>query len=145
MTKVILSLVLAIVLALQSQAQELSKDAYLAFNHDNPSALKSQLEYKNLNQCYESGTTSYTLLALSIKTGATQCFNLLVSEENSDLNKYCSGKTPLLYAAKYGKLNMLKKLLAAGADPTITHKNRSALDYAKKYKQKEIVAYLEKL
>jgi len=145
MIKVILTLIITIVLALQSQAQELSKDAYLAFKNDNPSALKSQLEYKNLNQCYEAGTSSYTLLALSIKTGATQCFNLLVSEENSNLDKNCSGKTPLLYAAKYGRLNMLKKLLAAGADPTITHKNRSVLDYARKYEQEGIIAYLEKL
>ena len=61
------------------------------------------------------------------------------------MNLACTGKTPLHYAAKYGRLEMLKKLIDAGADISKAYKGRTPLDYAKKYENTEIIEYLEQL
>ena len=73
---------------------------------------------------------------------ASKCFDYLLDQENIDLDKTCSSKTAAQYTAKYGNLEMLKKLKNKGADLSSSTNNRSALDYAKKYKQKEIIKYL---
>jgi len=102
-------------------AQDLTKDIFLAFKGDNVSALKSQL---------------------SIKTNAFNCFSYLLASKNLDLNKTCGGKTAAQYTAKYGNLEMLKQLNEAGAEFSNKINGRSVLDYAKKYKQDEIISFL---
>lgn len=126
-------------------AQELSKDAYMAFKGDNVSELQSHLNPDQINACYEVNEATYTLLAVSIKMNAFKCLSHLISQENIDLNKTCGGKTAAQYTAKYGNLEMLKQLKEAGADFSNKINGRSVLDYAKKYKQKEIVKYLSKV
>jgi ankyrin repeat protein len=125
-----------------TQAQEITKDTYLAFKNDNVSALKSQLDMTQLNECYAVKDSSYALLALAIKMNATNSLSHLLSQEGIDVNKACSGKTPLMYTAKYGKLEMLKMLLNAGANRKLQNEGQDVLAYAKKYKQQKIVNYL---
>jgi len=127
------------------QAQQLSKETYMALKSDAIITLQQQSEYKTLNQCFDAGNSSYNLLAMSIKTNAKNCFEQLLSEKEIDVNLACTGKTPLHYAAKYGRLEMLKKLLTAGADRTKTYKGRTPLDYAIKYEQTEISNFLKQL
>jgi len=127
-----------------SIAQELTKDVYLAIKNDNVNALKNQINSEDYNLCYNIKDDKYALLSLTIKAKATKCFDFLVSEKSIDLNINCSGKTPLLYAAKYGQLDMLKRLIKKGADTTYKNKGKSALDYAKRYGHKEIVSYFQK-
>tara|TARA_A100000171_G_C2139849_1_gene154083 strand:+ start:10341 stop:10691 length:351 start_codon:yes stop_codon:yes gene_type:complete len=114
MKTTLLLLILAFTLSLQ--AQELSKEIYTAFKDDTVATLQKASQYQNLNICYEAENSSYSLLSLSIKTNAENCFTQLLSEKEIDLNLACTGKTPLHYAAKYGRLEMLKKLIDAGAD-----------------------------
>lgn len=124
------------------QAQEITKDTFLAFKNDNVSSLKSQLEPAQLNECYAVKDSSYALLAMAIKMKATDCLAHLLSQEGVDVDKTCGGKTPLMYAAKYNQLEMLKSLLNAGADRSIEKKGSTALDYAKKYKHQDIIHFL---
>ena len=125
-----------------TQAQELTKDTYLAFKNDDVGSLKSQLIESNLNNCYDVKGNSYSLLAVAIKMKATDCLSHLLLQEEVDVNKSCSGKTPLMYTAKYGQLDMLKALLNADADRSLKNNGHDVLDYAKKYKQQAIVNYL---
>ncbi len=123
-------------------AQELTKDTFLAFKADNVSSLKSHISDKDLNACFEVNEAQYTLLSISIKMGASKCFEYLLNQETIELNKTCGGKTAAQYTAKYGKLEMLKQLKKAGANLSNTINDKSVLDYAKKYKQEEIITYL---
>jgi len=123
-------------------AQTLSKDTYLAFKNDNASGLKNNINTDDINICYDIKDSQYTLLTISIKMNASACFDYLLNKENIDLNKTCSGKTASQYTAKYGNLEMLKKLEESGADFSSSINGRSVLDYAKKYEQKEIITYL---
>lgn len=129
-------------ITLSGLAQELTKDMYLAIKNDNTSALKSQLQDNALNNCYTIKETAYGLLALSAKAGAIECFDMLLNTEGIDVTVNCTGKTPLLYAAKYGHLEMVKKLVAAGADTSYSNKGKTALDYAKKYEHEDVINYL---
>ncbi len=141
--KTLITLILVLFMS-ALHAQELTKDTYLAFKNDNVSALKSQITGQDVNSCLDVKDSAYTLLGLAIKMEATASLDYLIAQKGIDLDKACTGKTPLLYTAKYGHLDMMKSLLAAGADPKITNKGRTLLDYAKKYKQQEIVDFLLK-
>lgn len=126
-------------------AQSLSNDLKLALRSDDAKAFSKLIAEGNLNACFDLGNSSYTLLALTIKLDAVQCFKTLI-EKGVDLEKACSSKTPLMYTAKYGNLDMAKALIKAGADlKTENYKGRTALDYAKKYEQKEIYEYLKSI
>lgn len=127
-------------------AQTLKQDDLKnALASDDTVAFKKLITKDTKNACLSLGNSSYNLLALTIKTGATNCFNSLL-EQKPNLEKACANKTPLMYAVKYGELNMVKALIKAGANPkTTTSSGRTALDYAKKYKKEEIATYLESL
>ena len=52
----------------------------------------------------------------------------------------------LMHAVKNGKLDMVKALINAGADIlTKNDASKTALDYAVRYKRKDIQVYLESL
>ena len=62
------------------------------------------------------------------------------------LNKICEDKSPLMYATKYGNIKYVKKLIENGAEINLKNEEgKTALDYAKKYEQTEIVHYLESI
>lgn len=139
----ILSIFLFLSIITVSNAQELTKDLYLAFKNDNASALKSHVGVKQINECFDVKGSPYTLLAVSIKFKSASIFNHLLSQENIDIEKNCGGKSALQYAAKYGHLDMFKALVENGAKAKkVAINGRSALDYAKKYKQQEIIDYV---
>jgi ankyrin repeat protein len=141
MQSIILCIVLTITLSLQ--AQELSKETFDIIKNDDAKALQMQSEYNELNGCFEAGKKPYTLLALCIKANASNCFALLLTESDIDLDKACAGKTPLHYAAQYGRFDFVKELLKAGADISSQYKGRTALDYAQKMKHTEMALYLK--
>ncbi len=138
-------IVLAFMLTGISFGQSLSEDFKHTLKSDNVETFKTLLTEENLNTCFEAGNSNYTLLALTIKFDANSCFESLL-EKNVDLEKVCSTKTPLMYAVKYGSLEIAKALIEAGAKlDTENSSGRTALDYAKKYEQKEIYEYLKSL
>ena len=96
-------------------SQEISSDIKYALKNDDAKTLKTLITSTNKNNCFEAGNSTYTLLNLTIKVNAIACFNLLLSEK-VDINKACTGKSPLHYAAKYGRLEMAKLLIKNKAD-----------------------------
>jgi ankyrin repeat protein len=125
-------------------SQEISSDIKSALKNDDATALKKLIKTENINTCFEIGNSNYTLLSLSIKLDAKACFNLLLNKK-IDTNKACAGKTPLIYTAKYGRLEMAKMLIKNKADVTISYKGRTAKDYARKYEKEAVYKYLNTL
>lgn len=138
-------LVLALVFTGIAFGQTLSEDIKKAIKSDDVKSFEGLVKKENLNTCFEAGNSNYTLMALTIKLNANSCFKLLL-DRDVDLEKACSTKTPLMYAVKYGNLEMTKALIEAKANlDTKNNSGRKAVDYAKKYKQKEIYEYLKSL
>ena len=144
MNKIILTLML-VAMAAFAKAQKVSEDQVKqVLQADAVESLNELFNDENVNQCIVLKSSDYNILSLAIKYEAKKVFAALLKEYKVDLNSNCAGKTPLMYAAKYGKVAMASELLSAGADHTFENdKGRTALDYAKKYKQPELVELLE--
>ena len=138
-------LILALIFTSFISAQSLSSNFITALKTDDAKTFIKLLNDDNINACYETGNSVYTFLALSIKLDSENCFKVLL-DKKADLEKACSSKTPLMYTTKYGDLEKAKALIKAGVNPKAENsKGRTALDYAKKYKQKELAEYLESI
>ncbi len=126
-------------------AQSVPDDIKSAIKGDNAVKFSKLVTDDNINVCYDTGNSNYTLLALTIKYEANECFKILVTKK-ANSEKACASKTPLMYAVKYGQLSMVKALVKAGADyKTENGRGQNATYYAKKYDQKEIYDYLKEL
>jgi ankyrin repeat protein len=124
-------------------SQELTRDYKYMMTYDDVAKFSALVNKENINTCYQNENTSYSLLALSIKLNSKQAFQKLI-DEKADLERVCDGKTPLMFAAKYGNLELAKKLLEHGArKETKTEKGYTALDYAKKYEKADLIKLLE--
>jgi ankyrin repeat protein len=65
-------------------------------------------------------------------------------EYGSDVNELSNGVTPLMLAARYNKVEILKYLLENGADKKIKDENgNTALKYAEFSKAQEALAFLK--
>lgn len=123
--------------------QELTDAHKKMLKYDDAASFQSLVNKDNISTCHQIENISYSLLALSIKMNSSKIFQKLISEK-ADLEKVCDGKTPLMFAAKYGNTEFAKKLLENGAKKeTKTDKGYNALDYAKKYNKPEIIKLLE--
>lgn len=126
-----------------TSAQELSAEQKKMISYDSTDDFSTAVTKENIDLCYKNQEASYSLLALAIKTNRPKVFQKLL-DSNADLEKICDGKTPLMFAAKYGNVDFTKKLLEKGAKKTTkTSKGYTALDYAKKYEMPEIIKLLE--
>lgn len=124
-------------------AQEITTEQKQILKFDNTARLSELIGNEDINQCFKTENNSYTLLALAIKMKSMNIFQKLI-DQKVDLEKMCDGKTPLMFAAKYGDVAMAKKLLENGAKrETRTEKGLTALDYAEKYNQPEIIKLLK--
>ena len=109
--------------------------------------LQKELKNQNytINECFQLKEKPYSLFAIAIKLEREKIFNYLI-EQKADVNKICEDKSPLMYAVKYGNLHFVRKLVEAGANINLVNEEgRSAIDYAKKYEQKEILEYLQSI
>ena len=114
----------------------------LYFNQETLNKFKI-INKENINKCYPIEEFSYSLLALSIKMNKPNVFKKLINEK-ANLDLICDDKTPLMYTVKYGNLDFAKLLLENGANKkAISNKGNTALDYAKKYDQKELIKILD--
>jgi ankyrin repeat protein len=138
---------LLLFIAYCSQAQQLSNPMKNALKADDPKSLLLAVKEQGhkIDDCFEIESVQYSLLALAIKMEKPVIFKALL-DQKVRLNQICSDKSPLMFAAKYGKLAMVKALVEAGAAVKLTSaENKSALDYAIKYQQKEVENYLGSL
>ncbi|MDW9379832.1 ankyrin repeat domain-containing protein [Chryseobacterium sp. JV558] len=132
-----------IVFSTFTNAQELTNEHKQMLKYDNTAYFNTLINKNNINTCYQIENNTYTLLGLAIKMNSKEIFQKLI-DEKADLDKVCDGKTPLMFAAKYGNTEFIKKLLANGAKKEIkTTAGYTALDYAKKYEKPEIIKLLE--
>ncbi|SFW68493.1 ankyrin repeat domain-containing protein [Cellulophaga fucicola] len=73
-------------------------------------------------------------------------FNFLKYGADSNEKSVATGMTPLMYAARYNNVKLLKLLIENGADTTVTSKiGYNALGYAKLSNASEAVAFLNTL
>ncbi len=131
-------------MGLSLRAQAFTDDIHNALRDDNAEQLAVAIDDNPIDHCYSIEAYSYNLLSISIKYGLDNCFNYLMSKD-PNVDADCSGKSILMYAAKYKEVDMLKALVKAGADPSISYKRKTALDYARKYGCEECVLILEKM
>jgi hypothetical protein len=132
-----------------SFSQTLPDDINTALNADDTTKLAGFVTTSNINTCYQQDDWQYSLLAQSIRHHAKNCFDWLI-QHGADVNKACNGYVPpLMHAAKYGPLEMVKTLVAKGAD--INYKYEGAYtpangetpaSYAEKNHQTAIADYL---
>jgi ankyrin repeat protein len=131
-------------------AQEMPADVKAALKADDPLKLSAFITKDNINNCYTEGNWQYSLLAQTVRGNAKKCFDLLI-EKGADVNKACEGYVPpLMHAAKYGSLDMVKTLVAKGANVHYKYDDEyepangeTPLTYAEKNNQPEIAAFLK--
>jgi ankyrin repeat protein len=132
-----------VLFSIVATAQELTNEHKQMLKYDNTAYFNNLINKDNMNACYKIENNAYTLLGLAIKMNSKEVFQKLI-DEKADLEKTCDGKTPLMFAAKYGNTEFTKKLLANGVKKdTKTSSGYTALDYAKKYEKPDIIKLLE--
>lgn len=146
--KIFTLLILSSIVHLAS-AQEIPTEVASALQNDDATKLATYVTKDNINNCY----SNYSLLSEAIRNDAKQCFELLITK-SADVNKSCKGYVPpLMHAAKYGHLDMVKILVAKGANTKYVYdgtlkltngpeKGETPLSYAQKYERDDIADYL---
>lgn len=127
----------------------ISKEIIAAIEEGNLETLDKIITNLNINNCYdldfEGEGDPLNYLAISIYYNSMPSLQFFV-EKGADIENICENKTPLMFAAKYGQLEMVKYLLDQGAIlETISNEGKTVFDYAKKYGNPEIEKYLKDL
>lgn len=123
-------------------SQEVSEDLISAIKKGEASKLEEMVKQEDLNRCFDFKNSSYNFLAISIRMESPKALEFFV-EKGANLESICTGKTPLMYCAKYGYLDLAKYLLEKGANLNTVNSGKTALDYAVKYEQKEVETLLK--
>jgi ankyrin repeat protein len=134
-------------------AQDTFQNLSVALRADDTVKLAAVINQNNINDCYkETSGWSYCALSEAIRNRAPKCFDWLI-DKGADVNKSCDGYVPpLMHAAKYGSLAMVKKLIAKRADKNYHYtgnygpaNGETPASYAEKCGQNEIADYLRSL
>lgn len=82
---------------------------------------------------------------MSIVKGDLETVKKLI-DLGADVNASSNGMTPVMYAAKYNRVEILDLLIKEGAElKTRSEKGLNAMDYAKRSKANDVLAYLKNL
>lgn len=130
-------------------AQEMPSEMSAAIKADDSVKLANLITKENISTCYQEGSWQYSPLSQTVRHNAVKCFNLLIAL-GADVNKACGGYVPpLMHAAKYGRLEMVKILVAKGANPNYKYSGEytpadgeTPLTYAQKNNQTAIADFL---
>lgn len=133
-------------------AQEMPAEMSAAIKADDSAKLATLITKEQVSACYQEGSWQYSPLSQTVRHNAVKCFNLLIAM-GANVNKSCDGYVPpLMHAAKYGRLEMVKILVAKGADPHYKYSGayspadgETPLTYAEKNNQPAIADYLRSL
>jgi len=137
-----------IALSVPAKAQELPAEINSALKVDDSVKISVVITKTNINDCYGN----YSVLADAIRYNSIKCFIWLL-ENGADVNKICNGYvSPLMHAAKYGNLDMVKMLVAKGAKINYQYtgdygpaKGKTPATYAEMFGHQEIADYLRSL
>jgi len=122
--------------------QELTNKLAWTVKYGQTEKLEHLISPDRINECVGvEGGKKYSYLAISIKLNSMKSLRYFV-ENGADIEGVCADKTPLMYAAKYGRLQMVQYLLQQGADLSATYKGKTALSFARQFRQREIIKYL---
>ncbi|MFT5926075.1 MAG: ankyrin repeat protein [Rubritalea sp.] len=122
--------ILALILAGTASAQDLTREMTIALKNDSPRDLKVLVTDANKDQCLQAGTRKATLLQLAVQMSSADVAIYLINEAQVNVNQACNDNTPLMWAAKMGRSNLVATLLDAGADTSIQVEGKTALDLA---------------
>jgi ankyrin repeat protein len=130
------------------RAQQMPAEITSALQVDDTVKLSIVLTKDNINACYGN----YSVLSDAIRNNAANCFNWLI-KNGADVNKSCSGYVPpLMHAAKYGRFEMVKILVAKGANINYKYEGsfepangQTPITYAEKYQHQDIADYLKSI
>ena len=107
----------------------------------NATTVAENLETLNVEKVI-SGVNTF---CISIAKGDTETVQKLVAL-GENVNQKSNGMTPLMYAAKYNRVEILKLLIANGAElKTKSENGFTALKYAKLSNANDAIAILEKV
>lgn len=112
-------------------------------------SLASEAEVTTTNattsQNYDLATFNTSPFCMAIVKGDLETVTKLI-ELGSDVNKKSNGMTPLMYAARYNRTDIMKVLIKKGAKiKTRDSKGYTALKFAQLSNAKEAVALLKEL
>lgn len=118
-----------------SFAQVLTKEKAWAIKYGHTEYLDAWIPADEINACLEveGSKKTYNYLAISIKLKSLKAVEYFVAR-GAQIEGICEVKTPLMFAAKYGQIEIAKYLMVQGADPRKKFKGYSSFDYARKFK-----------
>lgn len=94
---------------------------------------------------YEFTTNQVSTFCMAIVKGDTDTVKKMI-ELGSDVNKKSEGMTPLMYAARYNRVDIIKILVEKGAKiKARDSKGNTAMKFAKLSNAKEALALLKEL
>jgi hypothetical protein len=123
----------------------ISKEIISAIKEGNIPFLKQNISPNIINNCFETEFEKSSYLAIAIYEESLASVKYFL-DLDADINQVCQNKTPLMYASKFGLLDITKYLIEKGADINfVSIKGKTALDYAIQYEKPEIITFLKKL
>ena len=144
MIKTILLLITLLTLHL-SFTQELTKEEAWAIKYGHTEYLDEWIPADEINACLEveGSRKTYSYLAISIKLKSLKSVQYFIAR-GAEIEGVCEWKTPLMFAAKYGQLDIANYLIEEGADPRKKIKGYSSFDYARKFKQYDLYRQMKR-
>lgn len=125
-----------------SYGQELTNEIAWSIKYGRTEKLKHLITAERINECVGVGDSKkYNYLAVSIKLKSMKSLSYFV-ENGANIEGVCADKTPLMYAAKYGQLEMARYLVQKGADLNATYRGQTALSFARQFRQHDLIKYL---
>jgi ankyrin repeat protein len=123
--------------------QELTNEIAWIIKYGQKEHLEKLTASGSINDCIGvEGGKKYNYLAISIKLKSIASMRYFI-EKGANIEGVCADKTPLMYAAKYGQLEMAKYLVDKGADVNAKYKGKTALSLARQYHHPDLVRFLK--
>ncbi|MGI9546026.1 MAG: ankyrin repeat domain-containing protein [Flavobacteriaceae bacterium] len=142
-TKIFVAICFVFLMGITSFGQELTNEIAVTIKSANIHRLEKLISQGSVNACLSIPKgKKYGYLAMSIKLKSMRSLQFFV-QNGADVELVCADKTPLMYAAKYGQLEMVKYLLEQGADPNVFYRGKRAFNYARQYHHFAIAKYLK--
>lgn len=141
--KRLIFIILITLIGIATYGQELTKEIAWSIKYGHTENLEHLLTVDHINECVGvADSKKYNYLAISIKLRSMKSLRYFV-QNGADIERVCADKTPLMYAAKYGRLEMARYLVERGANLSATYKGKTALSFARKFHQHKIIKYLK--
>ncbi|MFT7591115.1 MAG: ankyrin repeat protein, partial [bacterium] len=126
------------------EAHYISSEVLTAIQEGDTSNLSKIVPNASLNNCLDLETHERSAyIVVAIYENSLSSVKHFV-ESGADIEHICENKTPLMSAAKYGRLETVKYLIEQGAViERKSIKGKTALSYAFQYKRPEVAAYIK--